>query len=114
MDIYTDPVHQGFIRDYGELLMTTLVLRSVVDAYIEFGKGLSWSHGEDHRRYIRNLMRSGSKRSTDFTRQRKSLTPGFSIAAIRQLTSIFYDSAYKVRLPSYGSWYLSDMDGNSL
>ncbi|KAI9570092.1 cytochrome P450 [Boletus coccyginus] len=44
-----------------------------------FGRGLLWAHGEDHRR------------------QRKSLTPGFSIAAIRQLTSIFYDSAYKAK-----------------
>ncbi|KAI9456888.1 cytochrome P450 [Boletus coccyginus] len=47
-----------------------------------FGRGLLWAHGEDHRR------------------QRKSLTPGFSIAAIRQLTSIFYDSAYKAK----GAW----------
>ncbi|KIJ57883.1 hypothetical protein HYDPIDRAFT_120221 [Hydnomerulius pinastri MD-312] len=37
-----------------------------------------WSHGESHRR------------------QRKSLTPAFSNAAIRRLTSAFYDSAYKV------------------
>ena len=29
-------------------------------------------------------------------RQRKSLTPAFSIAAIRHLTSVFYDSAHKV------------------
>ncbi|KAI9572414.1 cytochrome P450 [Boletus coccyginus] len=47
-----------------------------------FGRGLLWAHGEDHRR------------------QRKSLTPAFSIAAIRQLTSIFYDSAYKAK----GAW----------
>ncbi|KAF8123206.1 cytochrome P450 [Boletus edulis] len=32
-----------------------------------------------------------------FTRQRKSLTPAFSVAAIRQLTTIFYDSAYKAK-----------------
>ncbi|KAG8214366.1 cytochrome P450 [Butyriboletus roseoflavus] len=46
------------------------------------GKGLLWAYGENHKR------------------QRKSLTPAFSIAAIRQLTSIFYDSAYKAK----GAW----------
>ncbi|KAF9224543.1 cytochrome P450 [Gyrodon lividus] len=44
-----------------------------------FGRGLLWSHGESHRR------------------QRKSLNPAFSIGAVRKLTSIFYDSVYKVR-----------------
>ncbi|KAG1821055.1 cytochrome P450 [Suillus subaureus] len=46
------------------------------------GRGLLWSQGEDHRR------------------QRKALTPAFSNAAIRKLTSVFYDSAYKVK----GAW----------
>ncbi|KAG6375283.1 cytochrome P450 [Boletus reticuloceps] len=50
---------------------------------IYYGKGLLWAHGEDHR-----------------SRQRKSLTPAFSVAAIRQLTTIFYDSAYKAK----GAW----------
>ncbi|KAF8554668.1 cytochrome P450 [Imleria badia] len=60
---------------------------------IFLGKGLLWSHGEDHKR------------------QRKSLTPGFSITAIRQLTSIFYDSAYKAK----GAWDLliESSDGDS-
>ncbi|KAG2068516.1 cytochrome P450 [Suillus decipiens] len=43
------------------------------------GRGLLWSEGEAHRR------------------QRKALTPGFSNAAIRELTSVFYDSAYKAK-----------------
>ncbi|KAG2035768.1 cytochrome P450 [Suillus americanus] len=47
-----------------------------------FGRGLLWSQGEDHRR------------------QRKALTPAFSNAAIRNLTSVFYDSAYKAK----GAW----------
>ncbi|KAG2101117.1 cytochrome P450 [Suillus discolor] len=46
------------------------------------GKGLLWSQGETHRR------------------QRKALTPAFSNAAIRKLTSVFYDSAYKAK----GQW----------
>ncbi|KAH8115577.1 cytochrome P450 [Phellopilus nigrolimitatus] len=43
------------------------------------GKGLLWAEGESHRR------------------QRKALTPAFSNVAIRNLTPIFYDSAYKVK-----------------
>ncbi|KAG2125601.1 cytochrome P450 [Suillus cothurnatus] len=46
------------------------------------GRGLLWSQGEDHRR------------------QRKALTPAFSNAAIRKITSVFYDSAYKAK----GAW----------
>ncbi|KAG1866200.1 cytochrome P450 [Suillus subluteus] len=46
------------------------------------GRGLLWSQGEDHRR------------------QRKALTPAFSNGAIRKLTSVFYDSAYKAK----GAW----------
>ncbi|KAG1842982.1 cytochrome P450 [Suillus subalutaceus] len=53
-------------------------------AFLEtsIGRGLLWSEGEDHRR------------------QRKALTPAFSNAAIRKLTSVFYDSAYKAK----GAW----------
>ncbi|KAG9309787.1 cytochrome P450 [Chiua virens] len=43
------------------------------------GKGILTSRGESHRRL------------------RKALTPAFSNAAIRSLTSVFYDSAYKVK-----------------
>uniref|UniRef100_A0A0W0G6N4 Cytochrome p450 n=1 Tax=Moniliophthora roreri TaxID=221103 RepID=A0A0W0G6N4_MONRR len=44
-----------------------------------FGRGLLWAEGESHRR------------------QRKALTPAFSNAAIRRLTAVFYDSAYKLK-----------------
>lgn len=44
-----------------------------------FGRGILWSQGEDHRR------------------QRKSLNPAFSQAAIRNLTPIFYSSAHKAK-----------------
>ncbi|KIM65582.1 hypothetical protein SCLCIDRAFT_22490 [Scleroderma citrinum Foug A] len=43
------------------------------------GKSIVWSIGEDHRR------------------QRKSLAPAFSRAAIQKLTPIFYDCAYKTK-----------------
>jgi hypothetical protein len=36
-------------------------------------------------------------------RQRKALTPAFSNAAIRKLASVFYDSAYKVRICDVGN-----------
>ncbi|KAJ7200745.1 cytochrome P450 [Mycena pura] len=41
-----------------------------------FGHGLLWAEGDTHKR------------------QRKALTPAFSIAAIRRLTTVFYDSSY--------------------
>ncbi|KAI9456895.1 cytochrome P450 [Boletus coccyginus] len=53
----------------------TPLTKKLLECFV--GKGLLWAHGEDHKRL------------------RKALTPAFSIAAIRQLTSILYDSAYK-------------------
>jgi len=44
-----------------------------------FGRGLLWAEAHDHKR------------------QRKALTPAFSVAAIRRLTSVFFDSAYKAK-----------------
>ncbi|KAF9256099.1 cytochrome P450 [Marasmius fiardii PR-910] len=44
-----------------------------------FGKGLLWAEGESHRR------------------QRRALSPAFSNAALRTLTAVFYDSAYKLK-----------------
>ncbi|KAG1785654.1 cytochrome P450 [Suillus plorans] len=62
----------------------TYVKTPLTLAFLEssIGKGLLWSQGETHRR------------------QRKALTPAFSNAAIRKLTSVFYDSAYKAK----GQW----------
>ncbi|KAG1885874.1 cytochrome P450 [Suillus fuscotomentosus] len=62
----------------------TYVKTPLTLAFLEssVGKGLLWAQGETHRR------------------QRKALTPAFSNAAIRKLTSVFYDSAYKAK----GQW----------
>ncbi|KAF9032821.1 cytochrome P450 [Hymenopellis radicata] len=46
-----------------------------------FGRGVLWAEGELHRRYAT-----------------KALTPAFSNAAIRNLTSVFFDTAYKLTL----------------
>ncbi|EPQ51852.1 cytochrome P450 [Gloeophyllum trabeum ATCC 11539] len=43
------------------------------------GRGLLWADGESHKR------------------QRKAVSPAFSNAAIRRLTSVFYDSGYKLK-----------------
>nr|GAT56756.1 predicted protein [Mycena chlorophos] len=51
----------------------------------KFGHGLLWAEGNDHKR------------------QRKTLTPAFSNAAIRQLTQVFYDAAHKVPRASFMS-----------
>ncbi|KAI0751771.1 cytochrome P450 [Daedaleopsis nitida] len=44
-----------------------------------FGRGLLWAEGESHKR------------------QRKAISPAFSNVAIKRLTSVFYDSAYKLK-----------------
>ncbi|KAG2125568.1 cytochrome P450 [Suillus cothurnatus] len=59
------------------------------------GRGVLWSQGESHRR------------------QRKALTPAFSNAAIRKLTSVFYDSAYKVK-SAWDTDLESSKDGNAV
>lgn len=38
-------------------------------------------------------------------RQRKALTPGFSNVGIRNMTPVFYDSAYKVRIVDVRLYY---------
>ncbi|KAH9928830.1 cytochrome P450 [Fomitopsis serialis] len=43
------------------------------------GRGILWAEGETHKRH------------------RKALSPAFSNAAIRRMTSVFYDSAYKLK-----------------
>ncbi|KAG2144211.1 cytochrome P450 [Suillus clintonianus] len=81
-----------FARETWTYVKTPLAL-ALTEASI--GKGLLWSEGETHRR------------------QRKALTPAFSNAAIRKLTSVFYDSAYKVK----GKWDTiieSSKDGNAI
>lgn len=59
----------------------TYVLTSMVRSYFQlnYGRGILWSQGEDHKR------------------QRKSLTPAFSQDAIRNLTPIFYYTAHKAK-----------------
>ncbi|KZT22281.1 cytochrome P450 [Neolentinus lepideus HHB14362 ss-1] len=52
---------------------TKLLIKNIV------GRGLLWADGDSHKR------------------QRKALSPAFSNAAIRKLTSVFYDSAYKLK-----------------
>ncbi|KAG2040943.1 cytochrome P450 [Suillus americanus] len=59
------------------------------------GRGVLWSQGESHRR------------------QRKALTPAFSNAAIRTLTSVFYDSVYKVK-SAWDTDLESSKDGNAV
>ncbi|EEB89388.1 hypothetical protein MPER_12516 [Moniliophthora perniciosa FA553] len=69
------------IRDFYSKETFTYVGTPLAKAFIAkvFGRGLLWAEGESHRR------------------QRKALTPAFSNAAIRRLTSVFYDSAYKLK-----------------
>ncbi|ESK90780.1 cytochrome p450 [Moniliophthora roreri MCA 2997] len=69
------------VKDFYTKETWTYVRTSLSKKLIEtsFGRGLLWAEGESHKR------------------QRKGLTPAFSNAAIRRLTSVFYDSAYKLK-----------------
>ncbi|KAG5651862.1 hypothetical protein H0H81_007142 [Sphagnurus paluster] len=49
-----------------------------------FGHNVLWAEGETHKRHVEPL-------------QRRSLSPAFSNAAIRELTPVFYDSAYTLK-----------------
>ncbi|KAG1791159.1 cytochrome P450, partial [Suillus plorans] len=64
--------------------VTIIILPCLFYISCQVGEGLIWSHGETHRRCFSAL----------------ALTPAFSNAAIRKLTSVFYDSAYKAK----GQW----------
>jgi cytochrome P450 len=54
------------------------IQRKVLRSRGQVGRGLAWAEGDNHKR------------------QRKALTPAFSNAAIRNVTHIFFDNAYKV------------------
>ncbi|KAH0826176.1 cytochrome P450 [Lanmaoa asiatica] len=105
-------VYEAWAQEYGPVytipsaLGNTRIVLCDPKAVAHFYAKNTWTYVENplakkitanlrnHRRYIHNATHS-LETLTYFTRQRKSLTPAFSIAAIRQLTSIFYDSAYK-------------------
>ncbi|KAG1877707.1 cytochrome P450 [Suillus subalutaceus] len=81
-----------YARETWTYVHTPLSLRAL-ESFI--GRGLLWSQGEDHRR------------------QRKALTPAFSNAAIRKLTSVFYDSAYKAKC-AWDTIIESSKDGDAV
>lgn len=64
----------------------------------QVGRGLLWAEGEGHKRYVVRLLRQPPGLYAGH-RQRKALSPAFSNSAIRKITSVFYDSAYKVGPP---------------
>jgi len=74
----------GDTWNYVQPAMVRIFLENLI------GKGLLIAEGESHKR------------------QRKALTPAFSIAQIRELTTIFYDAAYKLK-----SYWDSKIDNDS-
>jgi cytochrome P450 len=77
--ILWDPkaISHFFARDtwlYNQTQFNKSVVRTTI------GRGVLWADGESHKR------------------QRKALNPAFSAAAIRSLTSVFYDAAHKTVL----------------
>ncbi|KAF7289757.1 hypothetical protein MIND_01349300 [Mycena indigotica] len=76
--VLTDPrAVNHFYASERSVYIKTQMTRNVIGNLI--GHGLLYAEGEDHKR------------------QRKALTPAFSNAAIRRLTEVFFDSAYKLK-----------------
>ncbi|KAF7291767.1 hypothetical protein HMN09_01236300 [Mycena chlorophos] len=75
--ILTDPraVNHFYASERAVYVKPTMMRRLIGNI---FGRGLLWAEGNDHKR------------------QRKTLTPAFTNAAIRQLTQVFYNSAHKL------------------
>jgi len=63
-------------HDTTKFVRTSIVRRLIQEGV---GRGLLWAEGDNHKR------------------QRKALSPAFSNAAIRNVTSVFFDSGYKVK-----------------
>jgi hypothetical protein len=65
----------------------------------QIGRGVLWADGESHKRLeakLPSFVELNPYHLFSFIRQRKALNPAFSAAAIRSLTSVFYDAAHKV------------------
>ncbi|KAF7351314.1 Cytochrome P450 [Mycena sanguinolenta] len=60
------------------------------------GKGLFYAEGDSHKRYALLALWEGISDKNTTSRQRRALNPAFSNEAIKNLTHIFFDSAYKV------------------
>ena len=69
---------------------------SLTNASRQIGRGLMWAEGDSHKRCVTFDFHPLFLLTGGF-RQRKTLTPAFSNSAIRHLTPIFVDSAYKVK-----------------
>ncbi|KAI0730033.1 cytochrome P450 [Fomitopsis betulina] len=77
--VLCDPkaIQHFYSRETTGYVHTTMMNRAIA---ILIGRGVLWAEGDAHKR------------------QRKALSPAFSNAAIRRMTSVFYDSAYKLKL----------------
>jgi len=96
MDVCAKPPFSGADREHGmSIPSSNIVYLTSLDRLGEvyYGLRVRVTEGGNH-------ILSSCWRLTRYLRirQRKALTPAFSNAAIRKLTSVFYDSAYKVRV----------------
>ncbi|KAI0759738.1 cytochrome P450 [Trametes elegans] len=76
--ILTDPKAVAHFYAYETFTYVNTKLSRIAIEHL-FGRGLLWAEGESHKR------------------QRKAISPAFSNVAIRRLTSVFYDSVYKLK-----------------
>ncbi|KAG1818504.1 cytochrome P450 [Suillus subaureus] len=116
-------VYEHWAQEYGVVYMIPSVLgqtRIVLAdprAIAHFYARESWTYVQTplSLALIENLVGRGvlSSQGESHRRQRKALTPAFSNAAIRKLTSVFYDSAYKVK-NVWDTDVESSKDGNAV
>ncbi|KAG2125569.1 cytochrome P450 [Suillus cothurnatus] len=112
-------MYEHWAQEYGAVYMTPSVLgqtKIVLNdprAIAHFYARESWTYVQTplSLTVIENL--ACRQRSIVVSGQRKALTPAFSNAAIRKLTSVFYDSAYKVK-SAWDTDLESSKDGNAV
>ncbi|KAG9309820.1 cytochrome P450 [Chiua virens] len=100
-------VYESWAKEYGAVFEMPTALGSHRIVLYDL-KALAHFHSKDTWTYAKapiikkSLERGVSSvlRGWLVSRQRKSLTPAFSVAALRNLVPIFYDSAYKAK----GAW----------
>ncbi|KZT67044.1 cytochrome P450 [Daedalea quercina L-15889] len=81
-----------FSRETYGYVQSTMTKRAIENLV---GRGVLWAEGDSHKR------------------QRKALSPAFSNAEIRKMTSVFYDSAYKVKT-AWDSLLESEVGGSAV
>lgn len=86
----------GQTNDSAHCMMVYIVTLPFISTQCPVRKGNTVGRRRSPQEVCLNIFSSRNTRLSVLSRQRKSLAPAFSHGAIRSLTHIFYNSAYKV------------------